>query len=191
MGPVALPDPVLPPLLTCAYETERHVAAAGWDQPLRLFALVDEARLLEAEPALATHLRPRAAAADPLGDEPDAPPAAYAAVEQEDLPASDGVEDLLARLAWPPQVDGVAVALERIVVPPEAEDDLPDDPAAATEALLAHPERADIRLFVAVTRDGQRACLVRQRAHDHDDEVGAGENIAPGLAAALAATLVD
>lgn len=182
---------VLPPLLSCAYETERHVAAAGWDQPLRLFALVDEARLLAAEPGLREHLGASAPEEDPLADDPAAVPAAYAAVEQEDLPDADGVEGLLARLAWPKEVDGVAVVLERIVVPPEVEDDLPADPEEATTALLAHPLRQDIRLLVAVTRDGDRACLVRQRAHDHDDEVGAGEDLAPGLIAALAATLRD
>jgi hypothetical protein len=44
---------------------------------------------------------------------------------------------------------------------------------------------------VAVTRDGQSRCLLRQRAHDSDDQVASGEDIAPGLVHALRATLQD
>ena len=84
---------------------------------------------------------------------------------------------------------GCALAVERIVVPPEAERDLPSDDAAALQAIADHPDRADVRLLVAVTRDGAARCLLRQRAHDTDDRVALGENIAPGLVHALRATL--
>jgi len=40
-------QPIFSPLVTSALETERHVAAAGWDQPPRLFALVRTAGLIE------------------------------------------------------------------------------------------------------------------------------------------------
>lgn len=178
---------VLPPLLECAVEAERYVAAAGWDQPIRLFALVDAARFAEAEPGLADHLHE---ARDDGGEDVE-PGSAYVTIEQEDLPAHEDVEDLLAQLAWPAEVDGVAIAVERIVLPPEAEADLPEDPAAAAKASLEHPDRADIRLVAAVARDGERVCVVRQRAHDSDDEVATGSEIAPGLLDALAATLED
>jgi hypothetical protein len=46
-----------------------------------------------------------------------------------------------------------------------------------------------VRLLVAVTRDGQTRCLLRQRAHDSDDQVAMGEDLAPGLVHALRATL--
>ena len=82
------------------------------------------------------------------------------------------------------------LALERLVVPPDAERDLPQDPAAALDALAAHPDRRDIRLVVAVLRDGRSCCLLRQREHDRDDRVAKGGQIAPGLVAALAATLL-
>ena len=104
---------------------------------------------------------------------------------------TSNLESLLGGISWPEAVVGVALAVERVVVPPGAERDLPDDPEAAVEALSRHPERQDVRLLVAVTRDGSARCLLRQRAHDHDDQVALGEDIAPGLVHALRATFED
>jgi hypothetical protein len=171
-------QPIFSPLVTSALETERHVAAAGWDQPPRLFALVRTAGLLEREP----HLRDQVGQGDEDG---------LTAIEQEGLPNTSSLETLLARLAWPEEVDGVALAVERLVVPPEAERDLPENPEEATEALAAHPDRKDVRLLVAVLRDGESTCLLRQRDHDTDDKVASGPDIAPGLVQALSATLQD
>ncbi len=171
-------QPISSPLITSALETERHVAAAGWDQPPRLFALVRTAGLLEREP----HLRAQIG----VGQEE-----ALTAIEQEGLPSTSSLETLLAQLAWPQEVDGVALAVERLVVPPEAERDLPEDPERAAEALAAHPDRKDVRLLVAVLRDGESTCLLRQRDHDTDDKVASGPDIAPGLVQALSATLQD
>jgi hypothetical protein len=171
------------PLVACALETERHVAAAGWDQRPRLFALVQSAALFAREP----HLLTGAGDGMPVEDFDEA----FSAVEQEGMPATSSLESLLGRLGWPPEVDGVALALERLVVPPEAERDLPDDPEQASEKLAADPRRKDVRLLVAVLRDGQSVCLLRQRDHDRDDEVALGADIAPGLVHALSATLED
>jgi hypothetical protein len=88
-------------------------------------------------------------------------------------------------------VEGVALAVERLVVPPDAERDLPADPDQAAAALAAHPDRKDVRLLVAVLRDGESTCLLRQRDHDTDDKVASGSDIAPGLVQALRATLQD
>ena len=55
-------------------------------------------------------------------------------------------------------------------------------------AVAEHPGRADVRLLVAVTRDGSARCLLRQRDHDSDDRVALGDDIAPGLVHALRAT---
>lgn len=159
-------------------DTERHVARLGWDQPPRLFALVRTAALREREPTLAAQLEE--------GDDDG-----YTAVEQEGLPATSDLESLLGRMAWPEEVDGVALAIERIVVPPEAERDLPEDPDAATEQLSAHPDRKDVRLLAACLRDDRSTCLLRQRDHDRDDAVAVGQDIAPGLTHALAMTLRD
>jgi hypothetical protein len=174
------PQPVTDPLTLAALDTERHVARSGWDQPVRLFALVPTPDLLALEPHLAQGLETH-----------DRVEGALSAVEQEDLPASDGLEDLLARIAWPEQVAGCALAVERIVVPPEAERDLPEDPDAALRAIADHPDRADVRLLVAVTRDGTARCLLRQRDHDQDDRVALGDDIAPGLVHALRETFAD
>jgi hypothetical protein len=174
-------QPIFSPLVTSALETERHVAASGWDQPPRLFALVRTAGLLEQEPTLSAQLGGGA------NHEQDG----LTAIEQEGLPETASLESLLAQLAWPPEVDGVALAVERLVVPPEAENDLPQDPDEAAEALAAHPDRKDVRLLVAVLRDGESACLLRQRDHDTDDKVASGPDIAPGLVQALKATLQD
>ena len=171
---------VIDPLTQAALEVERHVARAGWDQPARLFALVSTADLVAHEPGLR----------DTLGD-----PAANAlsAVEQEGLDVADTVEALLAQIAWPDEVLGAAFAVERIVVPPEAESGLPSDPDAAVEALAAHPQRQDVRLLAAdghapELRTGEQICALRQRAHDEDHLVGTGTEIAPGLISALLAT---
>jgi len=168
------------PLTIAALDTERHVAAAGWDQPARLFALVRTADLLVREP----HLREQL-------DSTDLAEGAFTAIEQEGLPATSSLETLLGRLAWPDEVDGCAFAIERIVVPPDAERDLPEGSEEAVEALTSHPDRRDVRLLVAVLRDGSSICLLRQRAHDSDDAVAIGKDIAPGLVAALKATFED
>jgi hypothetical protein len=178
-GPVtATPQPVTDPLTLAALDTERHVARSGWDQPVRLFALVPTAQLLASEPHLAGALAVSDAAAGALS-----------AVEQDELPESQGLEDLLARIAWPEQVTGCALAVERVVLPPDAERELPEDADEALRVVAGHPRRADVRLLVAVTRDGSARCLLRQRAHDRDDRVALGQDIAPGLVHALRATL--
>ena len=166
------------PLTVAALDTERHVAAAGWDQPARLFALVRTASVLAREPHLRAQLAP-----------PDLAEGAFTAIEQEGLPATSSLETLLGRIAWPDEVDGCALAVERMVVPPDAERDLPERPEAAVEALAAHPGRRDVRL--AVLRDGSSISLLRQREHDSDDAVATGNDIAPGLVAALKATLEE
>src|SRR5690606_19649110 len=113
-------------LTKAAADTERHVARLGWDQPPRLFALVRTGALVDAEPGLRGQL---------LGAEPDS----LTSVEQEGMAPTSNVETMLGSLGWPDAVDGAAIALERIVVPPEAERDLPLSPTQATEALTSHP----------------------------------------------------
>jgi hypothetical protein len=180
-GPVtSQPQPVADPLTIAALDTERHVAAAGWDQNPRLFALVPTADLVEREPQLRAGLSGS-----------DLAEGALSAIEQEDLPRTSSLESLLGRMSWPEAVSGVALAVERIVVPPEAERDLPDNPEEAVDVLAAHPDRRDVRLLVAVLRDGRSRCLLRQRAHDSDDKVAMGDDLAPGLVHALRATLQD
>ena len=49
--------PVADPLSIAALDTERHVAASGWDQNPRLFALVPTADLVAREPHLRAQLK--------------------------------------------------------------------------------------------------------------------------------------
>jgi len=172
-------------LTRAVLETERHVAEAGWDQPPRLFALVRTAALLQREPALAAQLGPASVAAARSDTDH------LTAVEQDGLPSTSSLESILGRLAWGPDVDGVALAVERVVVPPDAERDLPPDAEAAVEYLAAHPSRADVRLLVAVLRDGTHVCALRQRGHDEAGSVAVGPDLVPGLVSALSATLED
>jgi hypothetical protein len=163
-------------------ELEAHVSGGGWDGPVRLFALIRTATALQRDPALAGQLPPEVVRAA----EDDAEH--LTAVEQEELPEASSVERLLGTISWPATVDGAALVVERVVVPPEAEAGMPADPDAAVSYLQEHPDRRDVRLAAAVMRDGTRACAVRARDHDSDDRVAVGPDLVPGLAEALAAT---
>ncbi|MBO9568701.1 MAG: hypothetical protein J7503_07735 [Cellulomonas iranensis] len=165
-------------------EIEHHVATAGWDAPVRVFALVRTQAALAAEPGLAEQLAPEVLEAARADDQH------LTSVEQEGVPAAEDLERLLGGLSWPATVDGAAVTVERVVLPPGAEEDLPSDPDAALAALLAHPQRQDVRLAVGVLRGGPAWCAVRTRAHDADDAVGQGPDLVPGLVEAVRATLL-
>lgn len=168
------------PLRLAVLEIEAHVSTAGWDQPPRLYALVRTADLIEREPALAEQLG-AALAAEPEG---------LTTIEQEALDPERPLEDLLMDIEWPDAVFGCAVALERLMLPPGAEADLPDDPTALLEAAAAHPDRQEVRLLAAVTRDGQRHCAVRARTPDGAPLLE-GPDLVPGLTEALAHTLTS
>lgn len=161
-------------------DLEKHTAATGWDQPPRLFALVETADLARREPALATELG--LAVAEP-GD--------LTPVDQGELPAHSSLEDLLGGIVWPPEVLGTALAVERLMVPPSAERGMPQEEQEALQWLAEHPERQEVRLVVAVLRDGSRSSAVRMRAHDDETSVLSGPDLVPALADALAATLAD
>jgi hypothetical protein len=161
-------------------EVEAHAAAGGWDQPAQLFALVPTAELIAAEPALAAQLG--LDAAEDAGS--------FTPVEQE-VPADRQLEDVLQGISWPPTVVGCAAVVERLVLPPGAEAQLPDDADAARKAAAEHPDRQEVRMAVAVTRDGRAHCALRLRAHDEDDDVLDGVDLVPALVALLAETLTD
>jgi hypothetical protein len=176
--------PLLPDALAAAVrEIERHVAASGWDQPPRLFALAETARLLAEEPQLAEQLG-------------GANAGTITSIEQEDLPQTP-LPDLLAGLGWSEDVSGCALVLELVAVPGADDDEVPDQEQAAWAS--AHPERQDMRLAVAVLRNGSRASVLRVRA---DGDTGVSDpaadpqgdtiedtDLATDLATALLATL--
>lgn len=161
-------------------DLERHAAAAGWDRPPAIFALVETADLLRREPQLA----------ESLGLQ-EGEPGGLTPVDQGELPAHQSLEELLAGISWPPEVLGVALTVERLMVPPAAETDMPQGEAAALRWLAEHPERQEVRLVVAVLRDGSRSAALRMRAHDEETSVLTGPDLVPALADALAATLAD
>lgn len=162
-------------------EVERHVAAGGWDQPTRLYALVETADLVSREPTLARDLGLVAAA-----------PGALTPIEQEDVPQGP-LDDVLAGIAWPPEVLGCAVVTEAVVLPPAAEQAAPPglDAADLDTWASAHPERREVRFAVAVLRDGSHAARLRVRGDPSPlaDEVAADPDVAPNLVEALLATL--
>ncbi len=182
-APTLPQDPPTRALAEAVAEIERHVARAGWDGPVRVFALVPTAAALAAEPSLRSALAPEVVAAAATN------PHHLTSVEQEGLPAAEDLEDLLAGLAWPDTVAGAAVVVERVVLPPEAEADMPADPDAALAHLMGHPGRQDVRIAVGALRSGPTWCAVRTRANDADDAVGHGPDLVPGLVAAMVATL--
>lgn len=174
----ALDLDVDPALASVVLEIESHSAQAGWDQPGRLYALVETARLVRREPALAAAMGLDTAAAE----------GSLTPVEQEQLPP-DRFESTLASIAWGPEVAGCAAVVERLVLPPEADDAIPEDPVAAAEYAAAHPERQEVRMAVGVTRAGASYCALRLRAHDDDHSVVGGADLVPELVALLGATL--
>ena len=100
---------------------------------------------------------------------------------------------MLGRLAWPAEVEGVALTVERLVVPPEVEAQAPADPEEALRWLGEHPRRREVRIAAGVLRDGSRACVLRTRGTEADPEeaVVTGPDLVPGLTRALASTLED
>jgi hypothetical protein len=161
-------------------EIEQHVGGDGWDQGPRLFALALTTDLLSREPALAGR----------LGLEGKAPAAGQLTPVEQELPDRQ-LEDVLATIAWPGTVTGCALALERIVLPPDAEAGVPADAAEAAAWAARHPDRADVRLVVAVMRDGARSSVLRIRGHADDSDLVLGPELAPDIANALAATFAD
>ncbi|MCD9199051.1 PPA1309 family protein [Aeromicrobium wangtongii] len=161
------------PLRQAALEIERHVAAEGWDQPPRLFALVPTADLIAREPALADQL--------------SSDPASITPIEQE-LDHDRELEDLLTEIEWPDSVIGCAAVIERIMLPPEAEESLPQDPDALLAAAAAHPDRREVRLVAAVTRGKQAHSAVRAK-EPADAELLEGPDLVPGLIEHLRDTL--
>jgi hypothetical protein len=160
-------------------EIEAHVAGSGWDQPTRLYALVLTQQLLASEPSLA----------DEVSEGEEAP--LLTSVEQADLPEHEDLTDLLARLSWPDGVLGLAVVAERIMLPADAEAELPTDREEARQAVMRDPRRHEMRLAAASLRDGSRYCLLRLREHDSNDSVLSGPDLITDLADLLHESLTS
>lgn len=161
-------------LVACLADIERHVSDNGWDQPARLFALVTTSALLEVEPQL-------------RGRVPESMADSLTAVEQDEFASGVDVLERLDNIFFPESVDGVAIAMERTFLPPKFEDDIPDDPEEATDFVMRHPEKTDVRVVVGVLRGGTHHGLARLVSNP-DDLLGAAD-LVPGLTEALNRTL--
>ncbi len=160
--------------MTALEETVKSIEQqTGWDGPPRLFALVETSELLKAQPELA----------DELGLQGDA---GLAAVDQGELPDED-IGALLPGIVWPDSVAGCALGMVRITLPPEVEDQIPDEGDAVAWA-AAHPLHEELKIVVGVLRDGSRHAVLRIRRHE--DELLSAEDLVPDLAEALAHTLL-
>lgn len=166
-------------LAAAVRELEAHAAESGWDQPARLFALVPTADLVRREPTLAAA----------LGIEDGPVQGALTPIEQE--VTDEQLERLLQTISWPGEVLGCAAVVERLVLPPGADEELLDDSASATSYARQHPDRQEVRIVAAITRSGASYCALRMRAHDDPDSVLSGPDLVPGLLELLAETLQE
>jgi hypothetical protein len=174
-------DDAVQALKLAVREIESYAAEAGWDQPARLFALVPTAELLQREPGLA----------DALGVDTETAAESLTPVEQEPVPADQQVEDVLAQIMWPAEVFGCAAVVERLVLPPSVDGELPEDPEAAQQFAAEHPDRQEVRIVAAATREGTTYCALRLRSHDDDFSVLESRDLVPALLELLSDTLVQ
>lgn len=171
------------PLTRAVLEIDEYASGLGWDQPARLFALVDTARLRAEQPSLAGRLGPDA----------EQETTAFTPIEQDSIPTGKPLDEFLGTVAWPEAVAGCALTVERLMLPPSAEAQVPEDldEAALATWVAEHPERQEVRMTVAVLRDGARESALRLRAKDSPTEVLTGSDLVPGLAEALTATFAE
>ncbi|WP_344259494.1 PPA1309 family protein [Streptomyces sodiiphilus] len=183
------------PLTRAVLEIDSYVAGLGWDRPAMLFALVDTDRLRAEEPDLAERIGLDADGAPGPEDSAAASGVSLTPIEQDEIPAGVPLDEFLATIAWPDAVSGCALTVERLMLPPSAEAAVPaelrdggDDGAALARWVAEHPERQEVRMTVAVLRDGERETALRLREKDTELDVLTGPDLVPGLATALAAT---
>jgi hypothetical protein len=160
-------------------EIEAHAAEAGWDQPARLYALVPTSDLVTREPTLASA----------MGLDETVAAGSLTPVEQDDVPVDEALESVLQRIMWPAEVFGCAAVVERLVLPPDAEPALPEDPVAAQEAAAEHPDAQEVRIVAGATRDGSTFCTLRMRSHDDPLSVLESPDLVPALLELLHSTL--
>jgi hypothetical protein len=160
-------------------EIETHAAEAGWDQPSRLYALVPTSDLIAREPALAAA----------MGLEESSAAGSLTPVEQDDVPVDKPLESVLEQIMWPAEVFGCAAVVERLVLPPDADEQMPEDPRSAEQYAAEHPDRQEVRIVAGATRDGSTYCALRLRSHDDALSVVESPDLVPALLELLRSTL--
>jgi hypothetical protein len=177
-APPAGPE-VDPVLRAAVREIEEHASEAGWDQPARLYALVPTTDLLVREPALAAA----------MGLEESTAAGSLTPIEQDEVPVDKPLESVLEQIMWPAEVFGCAAVVERLVLPPEADQQMPDDPRSAEEYAASHPDRQEVRIVAGATRDGSTYCALRMRSHDDAFSVLESPDLVPALLELVRSTL--
>ena len=160
-------------------EIEAHASEAGWDQPARLYALVPTSDLLVREPVLAAA----------MGLEEANAAGSLTPIEQDDVPVDTPLESVLETIMWPAEVLGCAAVVERLVLPPGADQQMPDDPRCAEQYAAEHPDRQEVRIVAGATRDGSTYCALRLRTHDDPISVLESPDLVPGLIELVRGTL--
>ncbi|MGH3509333.1 MAG: PPA1309 family protein [Nocardioidaceae bacterium] len=168
-----------PTLRAATLEIEQHAAGSGWDQPARLYALVPTSDLAEREPVLAAA----------MGLDETTAAGSLTPVEQDGVRQDVSLEQVLGQIMWPDEVFGCAAVVERLVLPPSADGQVPNEPAAAETYAVEHPDRHEVRIVAAATRAGSTYCALRMRAHDEERSVLEGPDLVPGLLQLLLGTL--
>jgi hypothetical protein len=110
-------------------------------------------------------------------------------VEQDDVPVDQALESVLERIMWPAEVFGCAAVVERLVLPPDADQQMPDDPRSAEQYAAEHPDRQEVRIVAGATRDGSTYCALRLRSHDDPLSVLESPDLVPALLELLRSTL--
>jgi hypothetical protein len=165
------PEQDMNALVSALVEVESFAARRGWGQPPQLYALASRSSLLAADQELESALR-------------DAPPGSLIPVEQTPLPPGDPME-FLGRIHWPDEVFGCVLVTEAVLLPPDAEPDIPGDPTVIERWANTQPGRRQARLVAGACRDGQYAQGYRFR---DEDEILVGGELADDLVVALLGT---
>ncbi|MGK2308446.1 PPA1309 family protein [Cutibacterium sp. V947] len=161
-------------LVACLAEIERFVGTSSWGGPPRLFALARTVDLMKAEPALAGQLAPGS-------------PGSLSSIEQDDFHAGEDLAQALATTAWGEAVDGAAICVERIFLPDECANEIPDGPDKAAAFVAAHPKRQDVRVVAGALRDGSHYGVAR--LVDHPEDLLGSVDLVPALESAVLGTL--
>ncbi|WP_278259781.1 PPA1309 family protein [Nocardioides convexus] len=108
-------------------------------------------------------------------------------IEQEEpAPGTTSLEEVLPGIVWPGVVTGCAAVVERLVLPPAADGQVPEDPEAALQFAREHPDAEEVRIVAGVTRHGAAYCALRMRSQDDDMAVMGGPDLVPGLLESVA-----
>ena len=143
-------------------ELDAFVAQSGWDQPIQLFAVVPQAELAKQQPELV------------IGDADGE----YAFVTQDLEFLNEDLLESLAKISWPAEVSGVALAVERLI-PKQPELDID---------LTAETPTEEIRVLALVMRSGENVNAIRYRSHDSQADVAVAADLVPALNLALRQT---